>query len=153
MNPLAPVMGTILIADDDADDRRMVEEAFSCCEARYVLQFAEDVADLLEWLRHIDPSVATKQTSLPDLILLDLNMPRMNSLEPLRAIKADSRCCAIPVVVWTTSHSAADRDASFWDGAEQFFVKAQPRHASVDSQSPSGRHLFGVADMDVRNVR
>lgn len=123
MNALSPALGTILIADDDADDRLMVQEALGNSNLHCVLQFAEDGAELLDRLNRTGPFADLTMTSLPELILLDLNMPKVSGLEALRAIKADARLRAIPVIVWTTSHCVEDRDASYRAGAELFLTK------------------------------
>ena len=114
---------SIIIAEDDPDDRLMVRDALERCETRYVLRFAENGADLLDMLRHAGAFANTPLSPPPGLILLDLNMPKVTGLEALRAIKADVRLSAIPVVIWTTSQSAVERDASYRDGAAQFLTK------------------------------
>ncbi|MDZ4812626.1 MAG: response regulator [Pseudomonadota bacterium] len=123
MSVLDPSIATLLIADDDPDDRPAAQEALGNCDPRCVLPFAENGAELLDILNNTSAFVEVPGGPLPGLILLDLNLPKMTGLEALRAIKADSRLCTIPVVVWTTSHAVEDRDASYRDGAAQFLIK------------------------------
>ncbi len=115
--------GTILIADDDPDDRQMIGDALGKCARPYQLRFAENGAEVLEYLGHTSGDDDAPPLPRPDLILLDLNMPKMSGLEALRALKADARFKAIPVVIWTTSRSAEERDASYRAGADQFLTK------------------------------
>jgi CheY-like chemotaxis protein len=113
---------TILIADDDRDDRLLAEEALTSCQSSYVVRFAVDGVALIEGLREV-LAFSAEPPSLPGLIILDLNMPRMNGLEALKELKSDPHLCRIPVVVWTTSQSNRDRDASIAFGANCFVSK------------------------------
>ncbi|MGH8488165.1 MAG: response regulator, partial [Gammaproteobacteria bacterium] len=94
---------TILMADDDVDDRLMTREAFADAHLRNDLRFVEDGAELMDYLRHRgqygDPAAAPR----PGLILLDLNMPKKDGREALAEIKADPNLKHIRIVVLTTS--------------------------------------------------
>lgn len=122
MNAISPTH-TILAAEDDPDDRALMREALELCVSCCNLKFAENGADLLDYLHQTLPEPDSPAAGLPRLILLDLNMPRMSGLEALRAIKADTRFRSIPVVIWTTSDSVRDKEASFKEGAERFLTK------------------------------
>lgn len=116
-------MGTILVGDDDPDDRLLVEEALGNCTPCYALRFAEDGVELMDYLRHKGAFADVARSPLPGLILLDLNMPRMSGREALRAIKSDAQLRSIPVIIWTTSHAEEDIEASYRDGADRFVTK------------------------------
>jgi two-component system response regulator len=90
----------ILMAEDDPQDQLLVQTAFD--EARVVnnLEIVGDGEDLLAYLRHEGKHA---ETNLPDLILLDLNMPRMDGRQALAEIKRDPVLRRIPVVILTTS--------------------------------------------------
>jgi CheY-like chemotaxis protein len=94
----------ILLAEDNAGDVRLTQEALKDAKVLNNLIVAADGVEALAILRGEDG----KQPSRPDLILLDLNMPRMDGRELLEEIKKDNSLRRIPVVVLTTS--AADRD-------------------------------------------
>ncbi len=79
----------ILIADDDDDDRMMAQEALEECRLVNEVHFVEDGVELLAYLRRQGKYASLKDTPLPGLILLDLNMPKMDGREALREIKAD----------------------------------------------------------------
>ena len=106
----------ILIAEDDPDDRLLAKEAFEESDMVSTLEFVEDGEELLEYLHRED-------TPTPDLILLDLNMPRKDGREALREIKHHPRFRHIPVVVLTTSNSEADIFPSYDLGASSYITK------------------------------
>lgn len=94
----------VLIADDDADDRLLLREAFCDSLLPNPLHFAEDGEQLLDSLQRSSDA----RQPLPALILLDLNMPRLDGHEALLALKGDARLCRIPVVILST---AAEEEA------------------------------------------
>src|SRR5512138_2313341 len=95
----------ILVVDDDDADALMIEEALAAVETRARVERVTDGREALDYLRREGRySGATR----PDLILLDLNMPRMDGRETLAAIKSDEQLKAIPVVILTTSGAAPD---------------------------------------------
>src|SRR3982750_3470141 len=106
--PHPPKPITILMADDDADDRELTREASAESRLANDLRFVEDGEELLDYLkrrgRYADPASSPR----PGLILLDLNMPRKDGREALEEIKADPELKCIPVVVLTTSKTEED---------------------------------------------
>ena len=94
---------TILLADDDADDRMMAADALEESRLANDLKFVEDGEELMDYLhrrgKYAEPNAAPR----PGLILLDLNMPKKDGREALREIKAEPELRSIPVVVLTTS--------------------------------------------------
>lgn len=117
----APV--TILVADDDADDREMLKEAFEDCHLANDVRFVEDGQQLLDYLRRGDGFGDPARFPMPGVILLDLNMPRVDGREALRAIKSDPLLRRIPVVVFTTSRAEEDILKSYDLGANSFIRK------------------------------
>lgn len=99
---------TILMADDDADDREMTREAFE--ESRLVndLRFVHDGVELLDYLYRRGEYADPESSPRPGLILLDLNMPKLDGREALAQIKADPKFANIRVVVMTTSKAEED---------------------------------------------
>jgi two-component system, response regulator len=109
---------TILVADDDPDDRLMVEEVLADHSLRQV-EFVEDGVELMEYLSHCgEPDVPT-----PGLLLLDLNMPRKDGREALAEIKSDPGLSSLPVVVFTTSTAELDIDTCYSLGANSVITK------------------------------
>ena len=113
----------IVMAEDDADDRLMVKEAFQESHVLNNMHFVEDGYDLLDYLRHQGRYADRADFPTPDLILLDLNMPRKNGRETLQEIKADPALRHIPAVVLTTSKSEEDILRSYDIGASGYITK------------------------------
>src|ERR687887_1677682 len=99
---------TILMADDDADDRQLTKEAFAESRLANDLRFVADGVELMDYLQrrgqYADPATSPR----PGLILLDLNMPKKDGREALREIKADPNLKRIRVVILTTSKAEED---------------------------------------------
>src|SRR6187402_1333580 len=118
---LKPV--TILMADDDADDRTLTKEAFEEAKLANDLRFVEDGEELLDYLnrrgKYSDPAASP----LPGLILLDLNMPRKDGREALSEIKADIRFKHIRIVILTTSKAETDILRSYNLSAASYITK------------------------------
>lgn len=112
----------ILLADDDEDDRYLILEAFRRQYPGSRLSAVEDGEELLTFLEQ-RTAQSSAESDLPDLILLDLNMPRLDGREVLRQLKKNSSLCHIPVVVLTTSDAQPDVQRSYVDGANSFITK------------------------------
>lgn len=112
----------ILMADDDDEDRMFVRDAL---EDRPVeVRFVGDGLELLDYL--LSRGQYKRDESpypRPDLILLDLNMPRMGGEEALIQIKSDSRLRAIPIIILTTSQEQCEVRRCYELGANTYLVK------------------------------
>lgn len=95
----------ILLVEDSAGDVRLTREAFKDAKVLNTLHVARDGAEAMDFLHRRNGYADAPR---PDLILLDLNMPRMNGLEALKAIKEDPELARIPVVELTTSDAEKD---------------------------------------------
>ncbi|MGA0558208.1 response regulator [Larkinella sp. VNQ87] len=111
---------SILIADDDADDRILLEQAFRECNLKSELYFVEDGEELLDFLHQRERFTAV---SRPSLIILDLNMPRKNGIQALREIKANEQFRQIPIVVLTTSTAEEDILRTYDLGVSSYISK------------------------------
>jgi len=111
------------MADDDPDDRLLIKEAFQESLISNSIYFVEDGVELLDYLRWQDKFANPKDAPTPDLILLDLNMPRKDGREALAEIKSDPRLRYIPVVVLTTSKAEEDIMRSYDIGAASYITK------------------------------
>ena len=114
---------SFLIADDDADDRMLVEDAFVECCLSNERDYVEDGQDLLDYLRAKGKWADRDPTDLPGVILLDLNMPRMDGRTALSHIKDDPELRRIPVVVLTTSKAEEDIYRTYDLGVNSFISK------------------------------
>jgi CheY-like chemotaxis protein len=106
----------ILIVDDDPDDQFMLKKIFQSVLPNAEIAVAFDGADCLDYL-------AANINTLPYLITLDLNMPRVNGIEATLEIKEDARFKAIPVIILSTSDRENDKNLALAAGADDFFTK------------------------------
>jgi len=119
---LKPQSITILMADDDEDDRLMAKEAFEEAKLANELRFVEDGEELMDYL-YCRGKYEDTDSPRPGLILLDLNMPKKDGREALKEIKADPDLKRIPVVVLTTSQADEDIYRSYDLGVNSFITK------------------------------
>lgn len=111
-----------IIAEDDEDDRLLIEEAFEESAITNPFHF---VGDGIELLDHLEKEIAASkpENQRPCIILLDLNMPRMDGREALKKLKSDERFKRIPVVILTTSKAEEDIIRSYNTGVNSFITK------------------------------
>jgi len=114
---------TILMADDDEDDRLLTQDALAESRVLNELHFVEDGVELLEYLERKGKFEDKTLSPRPGLILLDLNMPRMDGREALQAIKANPNLKGIPVVILTTSKQEEDMVKGYDLGAASYITK------------------------------
>ena len=114
---------SILVADDDADDRLLIKEAFEENRVRNELEFVEDGEQLMAYLRREGEYTHLEGQPYPGLILLDLNMPKKDGREALAEMKAEAELCRIPVVVLTTSKAEEDILRTYGLGVSSFITK------------------------------
>lgn len=110
----------ILLVEDNPGDVRLIREALTAGRISHQLSVVSDAEEALDFLQRRGKHAAK---SLPDLVLLDLNLPRLNGLGLLRAIKDDEVLRQIPAVVFTTSSDRRDIAASYGLGANAFVTK------------------------------
>jgi CheY-like chemotaxis protein len=114
---------SILMADDDPDDRMLVREALNESRASQRLDCVEDGEELLDYLRRRGKYEHLPADHQPRIILLDLNMPRKDGREALKEIKEDPQLRQIPVIVLTTSNAVEDIQRTYDLGASSFLIK------------------------------
>lgn len=140
---------TILLADDDEEDRMLTSDALN--ESRVVndLKFVEDGEDLLDYLyrrgKYTDPASAPR----PGLILLDLNMPKKDGREALREIKADPDLRRIPIVVLTTSKAEEDIYRTYDLGANSFIAKPVKFESLVALMKEIKRYWIEIVELPI----
>ena len=138
---------TILLADDDADDRMLAQEALAESRLANDLRFVEDGEELMEYLnrrgRYVDPESSPR----PGLILLDLNMPRKDGREALREIKSIPALRQIPIVVLTTSKAEEDIYRTYDLGVNSFVTKPVTFDGLVSVMKTLGRYWFEIVEL------
>jgi CheY-like chemotaxis protein len=137
---------TILMADDDDDDRELAREALAESRVLNDLYSVNDGAELLEFLRH-EGTYTSENAPRPDLILLDLNMPKVDGREALAALKDDSRFRSIPVVILTTSRAEEDVVRSYDLGANSFISKPVTFAGLVEVMRELGRYWVVIVEL------
>jgi CheY-like chemotaxis protein len=139
---------TILMADDDDEDRELTREALECSRLANDMRFATDGRDLLDYLRregrYADPAV---DAPVPGIILLDLNMPKMDGREALAEIKADANLRKIPVVVLTTSKDEEDVMRTYDLGVNSFITKPVTFAGLVEVMQTWTRYWFEIVEL------
>lgn len=106
----------ILLVEDDAVDVMTVKRAAKQLKIMNPLHHASDGEEALKYLEN-------EEHQIPSIIILDINMPRMNGIEFLKIIKADERFMRIPVIILTTSKEEQDRYQTFNLNAAGYMVK------------------------------
>lgn len=109
----------ILSAEDDPDDRLLIQDAVETICPSLCLQFVHDGKELLDYLY----KAISDPHGLPTLVLLDLNMPLMDGREALKKIKMENSFKDLPIVILTTSDEERDREICRQFGADDFFSK------------------------------
>lgn len=137
----------ILMADDDADDRLLAQDAMYESRVLNELHFVEDGVQLLSYLRGDDVFSDRSLYPMPGLILLDLNMPKMDGREALAEIKADPRLRRIPVVILTTSKAEADMVKGYDLGAASYITKPVTFDALVELMRTLGKYWVEFVEL------
>jgi CheY-like chemotaxis protein len=139
---------TILMAEDDPDDRELTREAMETSRVANELRFVNDGQDLMDYLRRQgEYEGPDADVPFPGIILLDLNMPRMDGREALGEIKGDPDLRQIPVVILTTSKADEDVIASYDLGVNSFITKPVTFGALVEVMRTWSRYWFEIVDL------
>lgn len=138
---------TILMADDDPDDRRLTREAFEESHLMNDLRFVEDGEELLDYLnrrgKYTDPASAP----WPAILLLDLNMPRKDGREALEELKRDPRFRGIRVVIMTTSKAEEDVVRSYNLSAASYITKPVTFERLVEVVRTLGKYWLEIVEL------
>jgi CheY-like chemotaxis protein len=139
---------TILLADDDDEDREFTREALQNAHLANEMKFTVDGQDLMDYLRHEGIYAdGTVDAPRPGVILLDLNMPKKDGREALAEIKADESLRRIPVVVLTTSNDEQDVFRSYDLGVNSFITKPVTFGGLVEAMSAWSRYWFELVEL------
>ena len=142
---------TILMAEDDPDDRLLARDAFAEARLRNNLYFVEDGEQLMDYLHRRGDYADPAQSPRPGIILLDLNMPRKDGREALAEIKSDKRLRRIPVVVMTTSRVEQDIVCSYDLGANSYITKPVTFSGFVEVIIGLGQYWFEIVELPPAN--
>ena len=141
-DPRHPI--SILVADDDADDRMMIKDAFNESRLANPLYFVEDGEELMDYLYRRGKFSDPLLSPTPGLILLDLNMPRKDGREALKEIRADETLRRIPIVVLTTSKAEEDIYRTYDMGVNSYITKPVTFVSLVDLMKILATYWFEI---------
>ena len=144
---MSPKTITILIADDDADDRLMIRDALFENRLANDLRFVGDGEELMCYLKRQGKFEDPASSPRPGLILLDLNMPKKDGREALREIKNNELLRGIPIVVLTTSKAEEDIYRTYNLGVNSFVTKPVTFDALVTITRDIGRYWFQIVEL------
>lgn len=147
MTPKDRKIITILIADDDPEDRQLTKEAL---EENYLLndlRFVCDGEELMDYLNRKNQYKDSSMSPRPGLILLDLNMPRKDGREALKEIKSDPALKNIPVIILTTSKAEEDILKSYDLGVNCFISKPVSFTELIEVTKTIGKYWFEIVEL------
>lgn len=146
-NPKDKKMLTILMADDDEDDRLLARDALKESRVLNRLYCVENGVELLHYLEGHGKYVNREKYPMPGLILLDLNMPKKDGREALQEIKANPAIRRIPVVILTTSKAEEDKLRGYDLGAASFITKPVTFSALVELMQALGKYWIEFVEL------
>jgi CheY-like chemotaxis protein len=138
---------SILIADDDPDDRELTRDALAECRLANEVCFVKDGEELMEFLDRRGEYSSLSDAPLPGLILLDLNMPRKDGREALKEIKARPELRRIPIVVLTTSKAEEDILRTYDLGVNSYVTKPVTFESLVETIKVIGKYWFEIVEL------
>jgi CheY-like chemotaxis protein len=144
----------VLIAEDDADDRELINDALRAASPGVGLEFVVDGQELLDYLQHgrIGASSPT-ESHHPAIILLDLNMPRKNGYEALTELKGDPALRQIPVIIFTTSRDEVDVRTSYDLGASSYINKPMTNTELREAMDALTEYWLWTVELPIDNRR
>ena len=134
----------ILLVEDNPDDVELTRLAFAEAGAPHRLHVLSDGAEAVDYLLRRGRHAARDAADLPALVLLDLNLPRLDGREVLQAIRADDATRCLPVVVLTTSAEPGDVDKAYALGANSYIQKPVEFDRFVEVVRQVGRYWLAI---------
>ena len=125
-------MPVILIVDDDANDRFLIQSAFSHIGVTDPIYTVADGAEAIEYLKGTGQYADRNRFKFPTLLLLDLKMAKMNGFEFLRYVRSHPNLTVIPTIVFTSSANQDDVQSAYLLGANSYLVKGKTFDALCD---------------------
>ena len=134
----------ILLVEDNADDLELTLRAFKKSQIDHEIVVARDGREALDYLFSEGAFAAIEPQRAPEVVLLDLNLPKLNGLDVLRRMRADERTRRIPVVVLTSSREEQDVLRSYDFGANSFVRKPVDFALFLEAARQLGVYWLGV---------
>lgn len=133
----------VLVADDDTDDQFMLKEAFASLKFDKEIRTVENGEELLDYLGK-KGKYSDETLPFPKLILLDLNMPKIDGRQCLRLIKENPDYCKIPIIIFSTSNNPEDISQSYELGANSYIIKPYSYNELVEIIDIIKKYWFSV---------
>ena len=133
----------VLLVEDDEDHYFLIKKIWKDAVPQSELVRVEDGEELMDYL--------TQAARMPDLVILDINMPRKDGWEVLAEMKADPRLRPIPIVVLTTSETEEDKSRSYDMGASSYIRKPVEFKDWVETFKALNRYWFEIVDLPARS--
>ena len=137
----------ILVADDDEEDRMLIQDAMEESKLLNPLHFVADGQEAMDYLNHRGKFADLEKNPMPGLILLDLNMPKKDGREVLKEIKSNPSLRSIPVVILTTSKAEEDILRTYDLGVNSYITKPVTFDALVDIIKNLGKYWFEIVSI------
>lgn len=137
----------ILIAEDDPEDRMLTIDALNESKLANKINFVENGEELIEYLENRGQYTDTAKYPKPGVILLDLNMPKMDGREALKYIKSKDALKLIPIIILTTSKAEEDILKSYNLGVSSFITKPVTFSALVEIMHTLGKYWFEIVEL------
>ncbi len=141
---------TILLADDDEEDREMTLEALRTSRLANDVRITHDGEELMDYLHRRGDYASPSDAPVPGLILLDLNMPKKDGREALSEIKGDATLRKIPVIVLTTSKAEEDIFRSYDLGVNSFITKPVTFAGLAEAMKVLAQYWFEIVELPSR---
>jgi len=149
-----PEIKRILIVDDCPKDVELVISALAEKKLAYAVDIAEDGMEALDYLYKRNKFTDRKNNN-PNVILLDIKMPRMNGIEVLKQIRSDSDFKTIPIIMITSSHEERDLIESYKLGANSYVVKSHDIVQLTDAIKVFGQYwnVIDQSPLELKNIK
>ena len=134
----------IVVADDDADDRMMIKDAFEEAKLGNPVDFVQDGVELMEYLKREGAYKHLANQPYPGFILLDLNMPRKDGRTALKEIRESAELHRVPIIILTTSKAEEDIIKTYNLGVNSFICKPVSFDSLVEIVKTVGRYWIEI---------
>jgi len=142
----------ILMVDDDDEDVYLTKRAFSSQLEKLIFNSVSDGNSFFNFLNRKDEYSSVPESETPDVVLLDINLPRQNGFEILQQLKNDPNHCHLPVIMLTTSTSEVDVRKAYKLGASCFICKSVNSAEMKSIAKEFVNYWFGFARLPVKTI-
>lgn len=135
----------VLLVEDDINDEALVHRALRSMEPNCIVLVARDGSEAIDYLFRTGPFEGLKTQPRPDLVILDLKLPKVGGLEVLKKIRENNTTSLLPVVVFSSSSEQADVDACYQLGVNSFVQKPLDYDEFIEAVRLIGRYWLGFS--------